>query len=432
MLVQFSVKNYLSFKDKVTFSMVAADELEHHKEDYIFEKGGLHLLKTAVIYGANASGKSNLLKAMEFMKSFVVESIFYKIIDGFPEIESFALSTETDQQPSEFEITFILDKIIYRYGFSLDQKKIHREWLFQLSDSAEEEIQLFERNGNQFSLNEKFSEGKDLDKKTRKNVLFLTVVAHLNGDISQKVVSWFANSLQIILPKRSSILRTIELIQKQSETKKEVVHFLQCADIGIEDVELVEPEEMDSIVPFKRLKSTPFPRVKTKRSKYNQNGEVTSSVFLDLYSESEGTKKLFALSPFFIQVLKNGGTLIVDELDAKLHPLITRFILSQFRSAESNPLHSQLIFTTHDTSILSSRFFRQDQIWFTEKTPEQATDLYSLVEYEIEEPKLFDDDNYRQDYIRGKYGAIPFIGDFDLHQSGDIFPKKHMHSIPNG
>jgi AAA15 family ATPase/GTPase len=421
MLVQFSVRNYLSFKDKVTLSMVANDDLEHHREDYIAEKGGLHLLKAAAIYGANASGKSNLLKAMEFMKNFVIKSLYFEAIDEFPEIESFALSTETDQQPSEFEIAFIIDKTIYRYGFSMDQTKIHSEWLYHLPDSDEEETPLFERNGDKFSLHEKFSEGKDLIQKTKKNVLFLTVIAHFNGHISQRLVSWFTHSLQIILPQRPLFLlrmRPIRLIQKQSELKKEVVHFLQCADVGIEDIELVDPEEMNNIVPNKKTRSSRHPRIMTKRSKFDQNGEVTSSVFLDLDSESEGTKKLFNLSPFFIQVLKRGGTLIVDELDAKLHSLITWFILTQFRSAESNPHHAQLIFTTHDTSILSSRFFRQDQIWFTEKTPEQATDLYSLVDYKIEEPDSTDDDNYRQDYIRGKYGAIPFIGYFDLHKYG--------------
>lgn len=420
MLLEFSVGNFLSFKNKVTFSMVASS-LKGHEEDNVFSLSKMDLLKTAVVYGANASGKSNLFSSMGFMKSFVLNSSKESQSNEKISVQEFKLSSDTINKPSEFEIVFTYEGIPYRYGFIIDTEKVHEEWFYYAPKTKE--AKLFERKGQNIVLGPYFDEGKGLDKKTRKNALFLSVVDQFNGEKAKKVMEWF-DKFNVISGIRHEHYKrfTVDMLEK-IEYKREIVQFLKNADVGIGDISTIEltdedlpakmPKELREIVLKDRI-------VSTKHEVFDHNGKVVSFELLDMdKDESEGTKKLFALSGPIIETLKNGETLVIDELDAKLHPLITRFILNLFQAKEKNPKNAQLIFATHDTNILSNRFFRRDQIWFTEKDEYSSTDLYSLAEYRMDnEKKVRVDATFEKDYIQGKYGGVPYVGDFEMHFNG--------------
>ncbi|HEY9809328.1 MAG TPA: ATP-binding protein [Halomicronema sp.] len=418
MLIEFSVGNYLSFKDKATFSMVAAKvsaketEIDAHNVFKIDED--FSLLKSAAIYGANASGKSNLAAAMGFMKWFVLNSSKETQVTEKIDVQKFRLSTETETEASFFEIIFIIDRKTYRYGFEVDTERVVSEWLFRFSKTKE--TKLFERNLSNFNVLTGFKEGKELIEKTRKNALFLSVVAQFNGKIAQKIMLWFSQNLNLISGLHHELYNryTIESFEN-NQHKQDILEFVKKLDVGIEDIQINNinltedllhsiPEELRTLI--LRSKSTTQKAIKTVHKKYDSEGKPTGLEVFDIDSESEGTKKLFALAGPIFETLKNGEILLIDELDSKLHPLITSAIISLFNSNETNPKNAQLIFITHDTNILTNKIFRKDQIWFTEKDKQGATHLFSLVEY-----KLKNEDSFESDYIRGRYGAIPFIGD---------------------
>ncbi|MDF0554066.1 ATP-binding protein [Kamptonema sp. UHCC 0994] len=419
MLIGFSVGNYKSFKDTVTFTMVAsaiASEDKRLDENNVFRiDAQLSLLKSAAIYGANASGKSNLVAAINFMKSFVLNSSKEGQISEPIDVDRFRLSTQTEKEPSFFEIVFRLDGKIYRYGFEVDTEQVISEWLFYKQKTRE--VKLFERELDTFSkLTDTFKEGKGVTDKTRNNALFLSVVAQFNGKIAQKILVWF-NGLNLIsglndLGYRTYTIRSFE----NNQHKDDILGFVKKLDLGIEDIQIektpinevllpnILPEEFRNLI---RSHEIDVKAIKTLHRKYNDEEQPISNEIFDLNdNESEGTKKLFSLAGPLLDTLKAGKILLIDELDARFHPLITCAIISLFNSKETNPNNAQLIFTTHDTNLLSNKLFRKDQIWFTEKYRQGATHLYSLVEYKISK-----DASLEKDYIRGKYGAIPFIGD---------------------
>jgi hypothetical protein len=422
MLLEFTVKNFLSFKDEVTLSLRARDTVTGHEEYNTFLLGGQPILKTVVIYGANASGKSNLIKAMAFMKQFVIGSLERKREKNREiDIDSFKFNTGTLNAPSEFETVFVYQDIYYRYGFVLDKQRVHREWLYYAP--AEKEIKLFERTFEKGSytvkLGRTFKEGKLAVEKqaTREDALLLAVVAQsVNGEISRTVMEWFTSDLNVLFATKEETFEGFTY-RKLGEPafKHDIQRFLEAADTSVEDIELVKANAEDIPKglpePLRKLVSNAN-LVVTKHTVRDGSGNVTGAVLLSLNEESEGTQKLFALSGPIIQTLRNGETLIVDELDSKLHPLMMRFLVNLFNSPERNPYHAQLVFVTHDTNLLTSRFFRTDQIWFIEKNAEGVSDLYSLVH----SPWEIDGDNeaYRRDYFQGKYAAIPVIETFNL------------------
>ncbi|MBP6919504.1 MAG: ATP-binding protein [Candidatus Omnitrophica bacterium] len=413
MIIEFSVGNFLSFKDIVTFSMVASAKKEHADTNLFIANNKLRLLKSAVIYGANASGKSNLIRAMRFMKKFVLTSTQDK---GRINVTNFKLSAETDDKPSLFEVVFIHKETRYRYGFQVDREKVVREWLFSVP--IRKETQLFVREGDNFQIGTHFKEGKGKEKITRPNALFLSVVAQWNGEISKEILNWFGKNLHIIstLIDVRLVPFTLERI-KDEEFRKNVLRFLKEADLGIEDINLEETQlKYEDMSEKEKAKFGPEGQVfnvsiQTLHSKFDNENKPISSVKFDLgIEESEGTKKFFALSGPFLDTLKNGSIIVVDELDAKLHPILIKFLITLFNSLENNPKNAQLVFASHNTNLFNRSIFRRDQIWLTEKNKYGATDLYSLAEY-----KVRNDASFEKDYIAGKYGAIPFIrGDNSL------------------
>lgn len=420
MLIGFSVGNYKSFKETVTLSMVASSITEEEPEldtNNVFEiNHKLKLLKTAAIYGANSSGKSNLIAAINFMKWFVLNSSKETQVSEAIDVEAFRLSTETEKEPSFFEIVFLLEDKTFRYGFEVNAREVVSEWLFQADDS--EEKMLFERDFD-IDISDDFPEGQGIREKTRSNALFLSVVAQFNGKISGKILLWFSKTLQLIsgLQDRQYRKETLESFENDRH-RHDIIEFIKKLDLGIADIQITnQPPFMTSN--NKALYATSYggilyvnseskPTVKTIHPKYDADGKQTAIELFDIEKhESEGTNKLFALAGILLDTLRIGKILLIDELDARLHPLITRELIYLFNSNETNPHNAQLIFTTHDTNLLSSKTFRKDQVWFTEKDNKGATDLYSLVEYKVGKNASFE-----RDYIIGKYGAIPFIGNF--------------------
>jgi AAA15 family ATPase/GTPase len=422
MLIEFSVGNYRSFKDKVTFSMVAANIVAKDKEidnDNVFAVDDeLQLLKSAAIYGANASGKSNLAKALNFMKWFMINSSKETQSTEKINVEPFRLSTESETQPSFFEIIFLLDGKKHRYGFEANQNKVESEWLYYVPKLRE--TKLFEREGDQISISKTYK-AEGIQQKTRNNALFLSVCAQFNVKISERILELLTKKLKIISGLNDGGLRyTINcLIENKHKNRNEIVQLIKKLDVGVDELKLEQmnvtfdslpdeiPDELKEII-LKGLNGKAT-SINTVHKKFDSKGNYISTEIFDLgEQESEGTQKVFALAGPLVDTLKEGKILVVDEFDTRLHPLISLKIVELFNSNETNPNNAQLIFITHDTNLLSNKLFRRDQIWFTEKNKYGATDLYSLAEY-----KVRNDASFESDYIKGKYGAIPYVGNLN-------------------
>lgn len=418
MLIQFSTANYLSFKDLVSFSMVAASHKELSKTNVFVQGEKLKLLKSAVFYGANASGKSNLFRAIKFMKQFVINSSKETQVKEKIGVNSFMLNSDTAGRPSFFEIIFIFNNIRYRYGFQVDKKQVHSEWLFYVP--TKKEVKLFAREGQKFDIGSHFKEGKNLAEKTRVNALFLSVGAQFNGPISISILNWF-NRFNVIsgLDDQGYFDYTFKKL-KDNNFKKDILRLLKIADLGIEDIQTQE-RKIDNIndspanMPLevkKMLESMDNiieRQVTTQHKCFDKENKFSTYINFNLISEeSQGTKKFFALSGPIIDTLQKGKVLLVDELDARLHPLLTKYLIKLFNSKIENPLNAQLIFASHDTIFLDIKQFRRDQIWFLEKNKYGASDIYSLAEY-----KVRNDAALEKQYIAGKYGATPFIRQID-------------------
>lgn len=424
MLIEFTVGNFRSFKDPVTLSMVAANITAKNKtvdQENTFQQGNHRLLKSAAIYGANASGKSNLIAALNFMKGFVLNSTSTNSEDPI-KTQPFLLNTETPNQPSHFEAVFQTKGIRYRYGFEISNQKVHAEWLYR---TIKRETELFWREDNSIQLKSSFKEGRGLIERTRPNALFLSVSDQWNGEIATSIVHWFKNTAIISGIQDNVYLDfTMDSYFQDESIQKQIDDYMQQMDLGIYGINAQRtkstPEfltkflnEIDGKVPDEykaRLadkNNWDITSFYIQHQKFDELGNSTGLVNFDLSEhESEGTKKAFALSGPILHTLQHGRVLFVDELDARLHPLMTRYIIQLFNSSITNPNNAQLIFATHDTNLLDRNLFRRDQIWFAEKDKHGATDLYSLLEYK----NVRNDASYEPDYIAGKYGAIPYLG----------------------
>lgn len=412
MLIEFTVKNYRSFHKECTFSLEAQNIVEEPKTNVV-ALDGYKIVKTAAIYGPNSSGKSNLISALENMKNCVINSVRLNDNETLP-YDPFLLSDDSDKfEPTRYEILFLMDGTRYRYGFDYTLNSIVEEWLFAKVGSKKEKA-LFVRTEEGIGVSEKdFPEGVGNEPKTNDNRLFLSLCAQLGGEISKRVINWFSSGYRVISGLQSGDYRTFsrQMFHRKEEGYKEALTFFKTLQLGFEELRAKE-ENSNTIVminghrlPQKEVKLT------TAHSKYNSKGEVVGEVIFDFENqESAGTQKLVELSGPIFETLLKGSVLVVDELDAKMHPLISEYIIKLFNDPRTNPLNAQLIFSTHDTHLLSARLLRRDQIWFTEKDPMEATDLYSMMDIILPDgSKPRNDTNYEKNYINGRYGAIPFI-----------------------
>ncbi len=410
MFVQFKVNNFLSFKETVTFSMIGYNPIKEHETDndsnavFDYSSEKIKILKSTVLYGANGSGKSNLIKAMSFFKTFILTSSNENQVDDEIKIIPFLLSTQTTQLPSSFEMVFYINETRYRYGFEVDKEKIHKEWLFTLqNETSNKETKLFTREFQEIKFNKLFfKEGKGIVEKTRQNALFLSTISQFNGEISMKILKWFKKDFNIISGLESTTtLYTISKFQKEEEFKTKVINFFKSIKIGFDNIEIGEE---DNIIE----KSTEV-FINTFHKKFNDKNQFLKYEMIDFNLESKGTTKIFSLLGPIIDTIENGKILVVDELDSRLHTLLTIELIKLFHLKVNKK--AQIIFTSHDTNLLKKEIFRRDQIWFVEKNEMGATDLSSLVEFKINQTTVRNDASFEKDYLLGKYGAIPFLGD---------------------
>lgn len=425
---EFSFGNFKSFKDIQTLNLSAA-KIKSKKENIDKNnviKGsnneGISFLKSKAIYGANASGKSNIIKAFVSFIRIVRTSVKDEQVLNYT--ESFRLSTETENEPTFFQIIFWYKNTKYRYGFEADNENITAEWLY--GKPKDRELPFFIRDNQEIIELDKtnYSEGNKLlslldddsdeNEIFRNNSLFLSTLATFGfGKLSKQLIDSFASIFVISGLGHQGMYRYAGDSLNDDKKKKYILDFLKYGDIGIEDVNAIEissddlPEDVDEEIrkDFDNKKKRKL--LISTRKKFDENlvsNDTESFAFGD--HESEGTQKLFELSPFIYDALKSKRPIIIDEFDARFHPLLTKRILELFNSNESTG--SQLIFTTHDTNLLSSDLLRRDQIEFVEKDKYGASHLYSLVQFK----GIRNTASFEKDYIQGKYGAIPFLGDF--------------------
>ena len=411
MLLEFRIRNCRSIRDEMVFSFVASKE-KKLTDTHLASTGNTslpHVLRSAVVYGPNASGKSTLLFALHYMRSVIAESATVMQPGKQFIAQQFRLDMEYAKQPSEFEITFLLDGVRHQYGFSLTPERIVDEWL--LVYRAAKPQQWFRRNFNEETQSSVYDFSTHLtgprklwQETTRPNALFLSTAARLNSELLGPIFRWLVEQPVYF---GAGLSPPPDLTTQMLQTdmgKLAVREFLAAADISISDVLSVSrPGFLQNIMfgPdgakfFREEQEMLMPQ-------FVHNTEHGSATF-ELYEESQGTQRLYALIAPVLDVLKHGRLLIVDELDSSLHPLLVRRLVRMFHQPELNPLGAQLLFSTHDTSLLDRTLFRRDQIWFTEKDRDQATRLYPLSDFSPRETEAWENG-----YLIGRYGAVPFF-----------------------
>lgn len=410
MLLEFTIGNFLSIKEKKTLSLVPTPISEFSEN--IAVNAGHKALKSAAIYGANASGKSNFLSGMNTMRYIVENSVQIASTAELP-VTPFLLSITTEHAPSFFEVVFSLDGSRFRYGFEATRKQIVNEWLFEAKKATEKP--LFLRVPEGIDVANRFKEGRNLESKTRDNALFLSIVDQFNGETAKKILDWFKSFTLIWGHQHDELgIFTLDFL-KTAEHNKTLQEILRLFNLGFSSVRVAEKDQTleGNGIAIGLKKGQLAPRIFTEHQKLDAQNKAIGKVEFNLREqESAGTNKIFDLVGAIFKTLNQGGILAIDELDAQLHPLLTIGIINLFNANDYNPKNAQLIFATHDTTLLSRGNFRRDQVYFTEKNIYEATDLYSLVEYKEEGGKIRKDRSFEKDYIQGRYGAIPFMGDF--------------------
>ena len=410
MLIRFSFKNFKSFKEENVLDMEATSLKEH--EYNIVKTDQVNLLKVAAIYGANASGKTNVLQAFDYMKKRILVSDDSKKNSPIDEDNVYSFMINNEAISLEVEILAKNNKI-YKYGFDVLKDSIVSEWLY--IKKINRFYSIFEREKNNVTMksNNKISGLANIDERT----LFLNIYSKIDKDNEDfnNVYDWFvnANYLDLGNPRFEDFINTrISLkILSDEKYKKELLRFIRTFDSGIEGIKTT-PNSLEEVQNNNRV-------VKVELIHRGENNELKA---LPLELESNGTRKMFHLFDFFMEALKNGMVLFIDELDAKLHPLLTRYIINLFHNSETNIGNGQLIYSTHDTVNLNKETFRRDEVWFTEKNRDGVSEMYALSDYILDDEdgnnksgkKVRNDATYNKDYLTGRYGAIPVLEEFEI------------------
>ena len=390
MILEFSIANYLSFREKVTFSMLANSS--KGLEDNYIKINDKKILKTSAIYGANASGKSNLFKILTSVVLMLRLSNNYDINAKLP-IIPFKFDNDSLKKPSEFEIKFIIKDVRYVYGFIADENKIYDEYLYYYPNGRETKI--FDRtNINEYSYSQKDERKlKELESKNSSNKFFLATATNWNYEKTKPAYEFLTKSISVCSNLEELKSMAFNIYETESKDLKNfALDFLKKTDFNIEDYKVSKvdiPQELITGMPdfiLKTMQEKPKAYQVLFKHKNSDN-------YLSLDEESLGTQVMFSFIPFLADTLKNKKVLVIDELDKSLHPFLVQYIVEMFNNKEINKNGSQLIFNTHDTNLLDLNILRRDQIWFTEKTKE----------------------NVEKGYLLGRYGAVPFIkNDFNL------------------
>lgn len=417
MLIQFSVENFLSYKSKATLSLLPSKDKENTNNVALDKK--FKSLKTIAVYGANASGKTSLIKALVAAIMAIRTSNNLQINEKIPNIMPFKFDSETPSEPSKFEFIFINNGIKYLYGFSATPYEVVEEYLYYYLSSKPSLI--FDRHN---TVEYKFPPGKnkllnDIAKRNTNNKLFLSTATSWNYEKTKDAFIWFSEYINIFEGYTGFENIVFDRLEKDFDgsLKKFTSKVLKESDTNISDF-IYESEpmtpELYATFPkeFLKLINENFGNIPGKQVKittghevFDKNG-IAKNFKLELSEESLGTQHLFYLSTILKSAFEKGETIIIDEIDSSLHPLLVNFIIGLFHNPEENKNNAQLIFSTHDTNLLSLDVFRRDQIYFVEKNNRTGeSELYSLDEFPVRKTE-----NIRIGYLQGRYGAIPFLG----------------------
>lgn len=441
MLVEFSLANYRSFGDKQTLSLLPVPKQKDF-EGNIIVKDNHSALNAIALYGSNASGKSNLLRSIGVMESIIRNSARTSSTTKLP-YDPFKLKEGYTNKPTEMEMIFVVDNKRYRYGFSYTQTNIVSEWLYRKNIGRE--VPVFLREYDAIDVRASFQGSKKLIdtaiEATRNNALFLSQCDALNVEEAKNIISWF-NSIQVIngLNTEKHESTTVELWQQQNYHDKINQYLnmisldIQKIDIAVREIEEKNlPADLPSTIREKLIGAKQY-TVKSLHQMYSKDNHPTETPILwDFNShESEGSKKALQLTGPILKALLNGEILIIDEIDAKLHPIMTLNIIDMFLDSSCNLKHAQLFFATHDTNLLSYARLRRDQIYFAEKNKWESTEVFSLADFvyfgerngkAVKEKERKDSDKERR-YMEGRYGAIPLLGEFKDQITNLLWQKK--------
>lgn len=417
MLVYFKVGNFKSIKEPVIINFNATS-IGEHQDTNVFKRGKDSLLRTVLLYGPNAGGKSKILDALAFFRWSVINSATDKQSDEEINTEAFALNTVTVDQPSYFEAEFIIDKTKYRYGFEADKEAVRKEWLMEVK--ATTDTPLFLRIGQEFQIdNKKFKDGEGLGKRTRRNALFLSVAAQWNVQKAEEINKWF-KSIITIHGMMDRNFRDASTKMLRADGFNELINeFIRKADLGIQSLHVIDipdklKEEILDEVPSElkdeyaeRFRKNANP-IMAMHEVYNEEGKIVNHIPFNLdMKESEGTQKFFNLAGVFIDSILKGKLVVIDELDARMHTLLSKAVIHLYNSKELKS-EAQLLAVSHDTALLDRDLLRRDQICFVEKDKFGASKVATLVEYKVRKETPYD-----KNYLEGKYGAIPFVENFE-------------------
>jgi predicted ATPase len=427
MLLEFSVANFRSILKRQTLSLTAAAGRELLATNtFAIDDKLPHVVRSAVIYGPNAAGKSNLLQAAQVAQSLVLGSAIQTQEGQKIPTVPFALARSAKDLPTEFDFLFAEGGVRYHYGFAVTPERVTKEWIVAYPVGKPQ--RWFEREFNADSGKYVWSLGSNFRGEkaqrntwrdsTRSNALFLSTAVQLNNEQLRPVFGWFQNKFAVVTANTSMNMGSSLELLNDPVRKHMLDQFIAAADVAIDRLEFREERPAIGAVqinfnPFSGLPPIPGPfavagpggprfgRVLALHKQIDSEDVVPLDLFAD---ESEGTRKLFQFAGGWIKTLHEGATLLVDELDRSLHPLMTRFLVKLFHDEARNAHGAQLVFTTHDTTLLDAGLFRRDQIWFMEKDKSCATHLYSLLEYSPRKEEALE-----RGYLKGRYGAIPFL-----------------------
>ena len=403
MLIQFSFKNFKSFKDETTLDMTASSIKEHLNK--VIEKDNNKYLKVTAIYGANASGKSNVIEAFSHMKKIILDSFTEEAKWKNIPLKRFNFDEKSKNSTSMFEVFFKYNNETYQYGFELDNYSIKEEWLYKEKKIKYKKFELvFARENNEFELSKELKIYGEMLNGLSEKTLILSFLANIKIEDIKNTYEWFKETKVLNLETfnaKDSLSRFLpkELLDGNLATKENFNNFLSDIDVGIKDIKIEETNNDEN-------------------NKYNifsvhLNNDNQAKEYLPISEESDGTLKMISLYSDIENCINRGGTIFIDELDAKLHPLLTKYLIQKFHNKITNPNNAQLIYTTHDVVNLKKENFRRDEVWFVEKNSKNESSLYSLVEYKIDNTKIRNDASYDKDYLLGKYGALPLLKEFE-------------------
>ncbi|MDD2375358.1 MAG: ATP-binding protein [Eubacteriales bacterium] len=421
MLIMFKVKNFTSFKDEAKLDM-RATAYKQHPSHLLTTPEGKKLIKTAAIYGANASGKSNFISAMYFFENYIFDQFISKsdsASQGLVEdvitskFEAYQL-TDNITKASEFEIIFTYNGKTFQYGFECTSEEVINEWYYI------DDYKVYERNGDHVDIGSKYGKYIKDFKKTPKKRLYLSVLEYFLDEKEKNIIlsdfiAFFRTEYDVFLElffdstvkQIANLIRINKRLVKNKTFREKVESYLKQVDVGIKGLKVVE----ENVVNDRTGKSEKRKTLRTIHDVYDIDGNICGQKDFELSKESTGTLRFLSYIQEVVEMTERGGVFVVDEISARLHPLLTKLIIDIFQS--SNNTKAQFIFTTHDVSLLNKDQFRRDEVVFVDKNSKGESSLYSLSDL-----KVRDDASFNKDYLQGKYGAIP-IFDYDILLDGD-------------